>query len=49
MEVGAVASETMAGFRGESYMANMCWYVGVLAVMSVRRGLSRGEREGAIV
>ena len=26
-------------------MANMCWYVGVVVVMSVRGGVSRGARE----
>ena len=33
-----VALETMAGVRGEIYMANMCLYVGIVVVMLVRGG-----------
>ena len=37
-----MALEAMAGLRVEGYMENMCWYVGVVVVMLVCRGVSRG-------
>ena len=43
-----MALEKMAGVRGESYMANMCWYVGIVVVMLVH-GRCQGGQGGSVI